>query len=350
MTAEHPAFNTAVAHQARIADYLLGGQDNFAADRKAAEAMIEAMPTMVELMRANRAFLRRSVRFLAGEAGIRQFLDIGTGIPTAGNTHEVAQEAAEDCRVVYVDYDPVVLAHARALLTSTSQGATDYVDADLRDVTKVLTGAAKTLDFAEPLAVTILMTLHAIPDKDDPHAIVAQFMDAVPSGSYLSISHPASDIEPEKAAEVVNRLRSLSYQQYAARTRSEVLRFFDGLELVAPGLVQVQQWRPATELDNTFSVWAGVARKLPERRPRSGCLRKRKRSSTPIWLESSSARRACRSHQRAPCRGCAIVGATFPFSCGLRATAADIVIGVTGRLRSSRKPDEPRAGQPCQYL
>jgi hypothetical protein len=261
MTAEHATFDTSVAHQARIADYLLGGQDNFAADRKAAEAMIEAYPTMVELMRANRAFLRRAVQFLAGEAGIRQFLDIGTGIPTAGNTHEVAQGVAPDSRVVYVDYDPVVLAHARALLTSTSAGATDYVDADLRDVTKVLTAAAKTLDFGQPVAVTITMTLHAIPDQDDPHTIVARFMDAVPAGSYLSISHPASDIEPEKAADLVDRLRPLSYQQYTARTRAQVLRFFDGLELVEPGLVQIQQWRPAVESRETFSVWAGMGRK-----------------------------------------------------------------------------------------
>jgi hypothetical protein len=261
MTAEHPAFNTVVAHQARIADYLLGGQDNFAADRRAAEAMIEAYPTMVELMRANRAFLRRSVRFLAGQAGIRQFLDIGTGIPTAGNTHEVAQEIAPDCRVVYVDYDPVVLAHARALLTTASKGATDYVDSDLRDVTKVLTGAAKTLDFAEPVAVTMTMTLHAIPDEDDPQAIVAKIMNAMRAGSYLSISHPAADIEPEKAADIANRLKPLSYQQYKPRTRAQVLRFFDGLELVEPGLVQIQQWRPAVAVDDTFSVWAGVAGK-----------------------------------------------------------------------------------------
>jgi hypothetical protein len=261
MDTEHATFDTSVAHQARIADYLLGGRDNFAADRKAAEAMIEAYPTMVELMRANRAFLRRAARFLAGEAGIRQFLDIGTGIPTAGNTHEVAQEIAPDIRVVYVDYDPVVLAHARALLTGTSEGVTDYVDSDLRDVTKVLTGAAETLDFGKPVAVTVAMTLHAIPDEDDPHAIVAQYMNAIPPGSYLSISHPASDIEPEKAAHIVDRLKPLSYQQYTARTRAQVLRFFDGLELVEPGLVQVQQWRPAIETDETFSVWAGVARK-----------------------------------------------------------------------------------------
>jgi hypothetical protein len=261
MTAEHATFDTSVAHQARIADYLLGGQDNFAVDREAGEAMIAAYPTMVELMRANRAFLRRAVRFLAGEAGIRQFLDIGTGIPTAGNTHEVAQDIAPGCRVVYVDYDPVVLAHARALLTSTTEGATDYVDSDLRDATKVLTAAAGTLDFGKPVAVTVHMTLHAIPDEDDPHAIVAQFMTAVPAGSYLSISHPASDIEPGKAADVAGRLNRLSYQQYTPRTRAQVLRFFDGLELVEPGLVQVQQWRPAVEAHDTFSVWAGVARK-----------------------------------------------------------------------------------------
>jgi hypothetical protein len=267
MSAEHATFDTAVAHQARIADYLLGGRDNFVADRKAAEAMIEAYPTMVELMRANRAFLGRAVQFLAGEAGVRQFLDIGTGIPTARNTHEVAQETAPDSRVVYVDYDPVVLAHARALLASTPEGATDYVDSDLRDVTRVLADAAKTLDFGKPVAVTVTMTLHAIPDEDDPHAIVARFMNAMPPGSYLSISHPASDIEPERAADIVDRLKPLSYQQYTARTHAQVLRFFDGLELVEPGLVQVQEWRPAIESRETFSVWAGVARKYPEARP-----------------------------------------------------------------------------------
>jgi hypothetical protein len=135
------------------------------------------------------------------------------------------------------------------------------VDSDLRDVTKVLTGAAETLDFGEPVAVNVTMTLHAIPDEDAPHTIVAQFMNAVPAGSYLTISHPASDIEPEKAADIADRLKPLSYQQYTPRTRAQVLRFFDGLELVEPGLVQVQQWRPAIEVPDTFSVWAGVARK-----------------------------------------------------------------------------------------
>jgi hypothetical protein len=256
---EHATFNTNVAHQARIYDYLLGGRDNFASDRKAGEAMIEAYPTMVELVRANRAFLRRAVRFLAGEAGIRQFLDIGTGIPTAGNTHEVAQEVAADSRVVYVDNDPVVLAHARALLTSDGVGATAYVDADLRDVPEVLAGAAATLDLSEPVAVTLAMTLHAISDQDNPHGIVGRIMSALPAGSYLAISHPASDIEPEKVAELIDRLNRLSYQQYVGRTRSEVLRFFDGMALVEPGLVQIQKWRPAAPKDETFSVWAGVA-------------------------------------------------------------------------------------------
>jgi S-adenosyl methyltransferase len=258
---EHATFDTSVAHQARIADYLLGGRDNFAADRVAGDAMIAAYPTMVELMRANRAFLRRAVCFLAGDAGIRQFLDIGTGIPTAGNTHEVAQEVAPDSRVVYVDYDPVVLAHARALLTSGGEGVTDYVDSDLRDVANVLASAARTLDLGKPVAVNVTMTLHAIADEDDPHGIVAQIMNAMPPGSYLSISHPASDILPEQAADVAGRLRSLSFQQYTPRSRAQVLRFFDGLELVEPGLVQIQQWRPAIEVNQTFSVWAGVGRK-----------------------------------------------------------------------------------------
>jgi S-adenosyl methyltransferase len=261
MDAEQAAFDTSVAHQARIYDYLLGGKDNFAADRKAGDAMIEAYPTMVELVRANRAFLRRAVRFLAGDAGVRQFLDIGTGIPTAGNTHEVAQAVDPGSRVVYVDYDPIVLAHARALLTSDAEGVTGYVDVDLRDVAKVLDRAAETLDFAEPVAVTMAMTLHAISDDDDPHGIVARIVSALPPGSYLAISHPASDIEPERVTDLLDRLNRLSYQQYIGRTYAQVLRFFEGLELVEPGLVQIQQWRPTSESDETFSVWAGVARK-----------------------------------------------------------------------------------------
>lgn len=258
---EHPAFDTSIAHHARIYDYLLGGKDNYAADRKAGDALIEAYPTMVDLARANRAFLGRVVRFLAGDAGIRQFLDIGTGIPTAGNTHQVAQEVAPDSRVVYVDYDPVVLAHARALLASGPHGATDYIDADARDTGTILEQAAHTLDFAQPVAAISLLTLHAISDEDDPHAIMARIMAAVPPGSYLAITHPASDIEPDKVTDLQNRVNQLSYQQYTGRPYAEVMRFFAGLELVEPGLVQVQQWRPGVQSNGTLALWAGVARK-----------------------------------------------------------------------------------------
>lgn len=261
MNGEHPAFDTTVAHHARIYDYLLGGKDNYAADRKAGDALIDAYPTMVELARANRAFLGRAVRFLAAEAGIRQFLDIGTGIPAAGNTHQVAQEVAPDSRVVYVDYDPIVLAHARALLASGPHGATDYIDADARNVGLVLERAADTLDFSRPVAVISLLTLHAISDEDDPHAIMAQVMEAVPAGSYLTISHPASDIEPDKVADLQTRVNKLSYQQYTGRSGAEVMRFFTGLELVEPGLVQVHQWRPGIETSRTLALWAAVGRK-----------------------------------------------------------------------------------------
>jgi hypothetical protein len=261
MDAGHPAFDTSIAHHARIYDYLLGGKDNYAADRKAGDALIEAYPTMVSLAQANRAFLGRAVRFLAADAGIRQFLDIGTGIPTAGNTHQVAQEVAAASRVVYVDYDPVVLSHARALLTSGPQGATDYIDADARDVGAVLEKAARTLDFSQPVAVIIVMMLHAISDSDDPYGIVARIMDAVPEGSYLVISHPAADIEQEKVADLTTRVNQLSYQQYTGRSHDQVLRFFDGLELVEPGLVQVQQWRPGIETNRTLALWAAAGRK-----------------------------------------------------------------------------------------
>jgi SAM-dependent methyltransferase len=261
MDGDHPAFDTSIAHHARIYDYLLGGKDNYGADRKAGDALIEAYPTMGSLARANRAFLGRAVRFLGAEAGIRQFLDIGTGIPTAGNTHQVAQEAAPDSRVVYVDYDPVVLSHARALLTSGPQGVTDYIDADARDTGTVLEKAARTLDFSRPVAVIIVMILHAISDSDDPHAIVAQIMDAVPEGSYLVISHPASDIEPEKVADLTARVNQLSYQQYTGRSHAQVMRFFEGLELVEPGLVQVQHWRPDIQTNDTLALWAAVGRK-----------------------------------------------------------------------------------------
>jgi hypothetical protein len=257
-------FDTSVAHLARIYDYWLGGKDNFAADREAAEQAIAANPGILDSARGNRAFLARAVRFLVVECGIRQFLDIGTGIPTANNTHEVAQSVAPESRIVYVDNDPIVLAHARALLTSDPAGATAYIDADLRDTSAILDQAARLLDFSQPVAVMLVAILHMIPDPDDPPAIVRQLMDAVPAGSYLTISHAARDIRPEAMAEMDKRLNSrLGSARGTPRDKEQVTRFFDGLDLVEPGVVQPHQWRPAEPPGQTELVlWCGVARKM----------------------------------------------------------------------------------------
>jgi hypothetical protein len=242
--AQHIAgLDTSVAHPARVYDYWLGGKDNFAADREAAERVLAVAPGLRFRVRANRAFLGRVTRFLAADAGIRQFLDIGTGIPTSDNTHEVAQQAAPEARVVYVDNDPIVLLHAQALLRSSPQGATDYVQADLRDPDLIVDRAAQLLDLGQPVAVMLLGVLHLISDAEDPWAIVARLMDAIPAGSYLAISHPAIDIHPSQAT--VQRV----YNEHVStaqtlRSRDQVARFFTGLELVEPGLVQVHQWRP----------------------------------------------------------------------------------------------------------
>ena len=257
-------FDVTKAHQARSYDYLLGGKDNYAADRAAVDEQIKIVPNLVFTMRANRAFLGRAVRYLAGEAGIRQFLDIGTGIPTAGNTHEVAQAIAPDSRVVYVDYDPVVLAHARALLDSSEAGATEYIDADLRDTGTILSRAADLLDFTKPVAITLLSILHAIPDADDPHAIVATLLDAVPSGSYLAISIFGPELLPAEAREaLLDNTRRTSLQQYTSRTREQVARFFDGTDLVEPGLVPVEEWRldPGAGGEDKSFLWCAVGRK-----------------------------------------------------------------------------------------
>jgi S-adenosyl methyltransferase len=260
---EHPTFDTSVAHVARVYDYWLGGKDNYAADREAGNQAIEAYPDIVVSVRANRAFLARVVRYLARDQGIRQFLDIGTGIPTANNTHEVAQSAAPDCRVVYVDNDPIVLAHARALLTSRPEGATDYIDADLRDTQKILAQAARTLDFSQPVAVMLIAIMHAIRDDEDPYAIVTTLLDAVPPGSYLALSHVASDIIPAQAADMIKRLNRLMYEKTTPRRQADVGRFFDGLDVVEPGVVRVQEWRPDTESEagSTSNMWGGVGRK-----------------------------------------------------------------------------------------
>jgi hypothetical protein len=254
-------FDTSVAHQARIYDYVLGGKDNYAADRATAEAWRKIWPDMAFAARANRAFLGRVVRYFAGEAGIRQFLDIGTGIPTADNTHQVAQAIAPESRVVYVDYDPIVLAHARALLNSSEAGATAYIDADLRDTPAILTQASQLLDFTQPVAVTMLAILHAIPDSDDPHAIVAEVIGAVPSGSYLAITHMASDLlDQETRDHFVDVDKRIVQQTW--RTREQVARFFTGTDLVEPGLVAMEEWRPDPGSPSGHSAgWCGVGRK-----------------------------------------------------------------------------------------
>ncbi len=260
---EPPESETSTAHVGRVYDYGLGGKDNYAADRAASEAVLTIYPEMAFNARANRAFLGRAVSYLAGQAGIRQFLDIGTGIPTAGNTHQVAQEIAPESRVVYVDYDPIVLAHARALLTSGGPGATDYIHADLRDTPAILGRAAQLLHFSKPVAVTLIAILHAIPDSDDPHAIVASLMRALPPGSHLAISHIAADlIDPETRSGLDNLADQMIQQDFTFRSGEQVARFFAGTDLVAPGLVRVEEWRPEPDDPaGTSSVWGAVGRK-----------------------------------------------------------------------------------------
>jgi S-adenosyl methyltransferase len=261
---EQPQANvdTGVAHIARVYNYWLGGKDNFAADREAAEVVITSYPTVLASVRAQREFLGRAVSYLAGEAGIRQFLDIGTGLPSANNTHEVAQRAAPRSRIVYVDKDPIVLAHARALLASSPEGATAYLDADLRNAGAILAEAADLLDFSEPVAVMLIGILHCVPDSDDPAGIVNRLLAAVPPGSYLVIAHPASDIHAGQIGTATNQFNQVMAEPVTLRTHAQVARFFDGLDLVEPGLVQLHRWRavpadPGVELAN----YGGVARK-----------------------------------------------------------------------------------------
>ena len=262
-----PGVDAGVANSARVWNYWLGGTENYAADREAGDHVLRALPIMGVLARADRAFLSRAVRYLAGQEGVRQFLDIGAGIPTANNTHEVAQRVAPEARIVYADNDPVVVAHARAVLTSTPAGTTDYIDADLRDPDKILAGAARTLDFGQPTAIMLLAVLGHISDAEDPYAIVARLMGAVPSGSYLALSHPLKDISEEmtEAARVWNER---SPTKITLRSNAEIARFFDGLELLEPGVVQLPQWRPDSPVADTgpggglVPHYCGVGRKM----------------------------------------------------------------------------------------
>jgi S-adenosyl methyltransferase len=253
--------DTSVAHPARVYDYWLGGKDNFAVDREAAKQVIAANPNVLPGVRANRAFLGRAVRYLAGEAGIRQFLDLGTGLPTAENTHQVAQAVAPDARIVYADNDPIVLTYARALLTSTPAGATAYLQADVRDTEKVLADAAETLDFSKPVAVMALMILQYVPDQDDPWGIVRRLLEPLAPGSYLTVSDTVRDIDTSRVTEATARLNQrMGPTRLTLRSRPEFERFFDNLEMVEPGIVPLPEWRaPGSEYP--IPCYAGMGRK-----------------------------------------------------------------------------------------
>jgi hypothetical protein len=264
MSALTRTIDPTVAHIARVQDYWLGGKDHFEADRVAGDEAIAQLPDMAASVRNTRAFLGRAVRFLAAERGIRQFLDLGTGIPSASNTHEVAQRVAPGSRIVYVDNDPMVLAHARALLTSSPEGRCAYIDADIREPEKILNTAAEVLDFTEPVAVVLMAVLQFVPDEDDPHGIVRRLLAAVPAGSYLVISHPAADIQAAAMAGMARSLNALMAQRVKPRSKDAVTAFFDGLDLLEPGVVRCPEWRPDRPEDaaGKSTMWGGVARKL----------------------------------------------------------------------------------------
>ncbi len=244
-----PRIDTEKPHTARIYDYYLGGNDNFAADRRTAERAMQSWPAVRTAVRENRAFLGRAVRFLVAEAGIRQFLDIGTGLPSANNVHEVAQGLVPSCRVVYVDNDPIVLAHARALLTSSAEGKTAYIQADLREPEKILNDPVtrQTLDFTQPIALMLVAVLHFVPDSDGPRPIVDTLLGALPSGSYLVASHVTPEHDPEGVGGLERTYQASGLPAQARVADDFAGLAFRGLDMVDPGLVLVSEWRPDTE-------------------------------------------------------------------------------------------------------
>ena len=253
--------NATVPHSARVWNYWLGGKDNFAADRELGEKVKQLFPSIVEVALASRAFLGRAIRYLVEDAGVRQFLDVGTGLPTANNTHEVAQRLAPESRIVYVDNDPLVLVHARALLVSSPQGSTDYLDADVHDPDRILDGARQTLDFQRPIALMMLGILGHVADYEDARGIVTTLMDALPSGSYIVINDGTNIYQTEQrnaATEVIET----EGPAYYPRSHEQIEGFFAGLELVEPGVVSTPLWRPdAGETPKEIDVLAGVGRK-----------------------------------------------------------------------------------------
>jgi O-methyltransferase involved in polyketide biosynthesis len=263
-SAEPTGLDPSVSHSARIWNYWLGGKDNYAVDRAAGDRVAEMLPIIVVQARADRAFLGRAIRYLAGEAGIRQFLDIGTGLPTADNTHEVAQRVAPESRIVYVDNDPLVLVHARALLTSTQEGKTDYTEADLRDPDTILAQAARTLDLAKPTALLLLGVLHHIPHTAEAYSIVRQLTGALAPGSFLAINHSTSAISGAAMEDAVRHWNQVGTPTMTLRTPEQVSAFFAGLELLPPGVVSCSRWRPEVgpggELPPEVDEFCGVAR------------------------------------------------------------------------------------------
>jgi len=258
-------FDPSVPHPARIYDYWLGGKDHFPADRTVAEEVIRQRPQVVTGARANRAFLARAVGYLAAECGIRQFLDIGTGLPAPGATHQVAQHLAPETRVVYVDNDPLVLVHARALLTSTPQGTCDYLDADLRDPAGILAKAAANLDFTQPVGVLLLAVLHFLTGADDPAGVVATLAGGLARGSFLALSHLTADLAPEQVTAAASAYNTATPIPVTPRTHAQVTGLFGGLPLLAPGVVPVSEWRaPAGEVAPPCDLYGGVAR-VPRR-------------------------------------------------------------------------------------
>jgi hypothetical protein len=265
---EWQEIDTTVAHAARVYDYLLGGSDNFAVDRELAIEANAGMPGGLDgaraNVRANRRFLGRTVQYLAGEGGVGQFLDIGTGVPNTDNVHAVAQQTAPESRIVCVDNDPIVLAHAHTLMRSTPEGAAAFIYGDLRCPDEVLVETAQTLSFDEPVAVILGAVLHFFPDADDPYGIVRKLMAAVCPGSYLVVSHGAADIDAENIALLTKRLSERSRETFVWRSHHDVARFFDGLDLVEPGLVPVDEWRPdgtPSGVDWIVPFYGGIGRK-----------------------------------------------------------------------------------------
>ncbi|CAJ58826.1 MULTISPECIES: SAM-dependent methyltransferase [Frankia] len=261
--ASTPVVDITVPHSARVWNYWLGGKDHYPVDREFGDRLYELLPEIVQIARQARAFLGRAVTYLAGEVGIRQFLDIGTGLPTADNTHEVAQRIVPDSRIVYVDHDPLVLAHARALLVGTPEGATNYVDADVREPKKILQAARETLDFTQPIGLIMLGIMGNVADLDEAYAIVRELCESLPAGSYLVFKDGTYAVMGEDRADAIHDLHEHESFPYHMRTPEQVARFLDGFELVEPGLVSTPLWRPgpSAEPPRAIDDLCGVGRK-----------------------------------------------------------------------------------------